>query len=190
MDTLKWRGVLKVREAPASWTIEDFEYWWFPQLVDPKTKRVLIPARMSEKEKDHLTIATSENMLLINGVQTILSYIIDQSTTSPGVMFQYLALGNGVISAVEPADSSVSGEYYRQQITNLSNFGASAVISVVVAAGSGTSTGITNAGWFGIAASGTLGTGTLMSHVMYLPNIVKGAGQQFTFDYSVELASN
>src|SRR5579864_924631 len=99
VDVVKWTGVMKVRELPKGWTLDDFKYWWLPRLEDPKTGIVRIPSRMSEEEKDNLTIAEASNMLLVNGVNNILSYVI-AGGAGPGVMFQYLALGNGALAGV------------------------------------------------------------------------------------------
>ena len=187
MDRIKWSGIVKVRRIPDGWTEEDFKYWWLPRSVDPITGIMRIPPRMSEEEKEGLTIATSHNTLLVNGMNTIVSYIISTGTVT-AVMFQYFAVGSGPISAVAPGNTSLSGEFFRKQTTGVVNAGAQATVSTLFGTSDGNGTW-TCGGLFGISATGTLGSGTLMSEVMYLPNFVKGS-VAYVQDYTLGISSN
>lgn len=191
-DVVRWQGIVTIRKIPDEWTEDDFRCMWLPREVyplgHPKAGQVKIPPRMSEEEKEGLTVARARNTLLINGMNTLISYIVDQSTTSPGVLFQYWAVGNGAISGVDPGNTSLSGEFFRKAITGIVNTGSQATISTALGTADATGTWTCSA-LFGISATGTANSGTMISEVLYLPNFVKGS-VAYTVDYSVSLISN
>ena len=190
-DNSGWHGKLKIRAIPKEWTAEDYDYWWKPREVySPGHKlagQVKVPPRLSEEEKDNLTIWEGPNTLLVAGVNNVLSYVVAQGS-GPGVMFQYMAFGNGSISSIDTQASSLSSEFARKAVSSVINYGAQGTITVVT--GTGDAVGNwTNVGWFGINATGTANSGTLMSQVLIFPAFSKGA-VQYSNDYLVGLVSD
>lgn len=186
-DTVTWRGMVKLRRIPDTWTEEEAAYWWLPREVEPDTRRELVPARYSAEQKETLTVATYRNMLLTAGVGTVLAYL-SSLAGSPGTMFQYLALGSGAISGVLPSDTLLAGEYFRKVITSSVVSGNQMTLSTVLLTTDGVGT-ITNLGLFGLSATGTANSGTLMTKILALPGFSKGSVQYYV-DYIVSLASN
>ena len=191
VDTLRWSGKLKIRALPKLWTPEKYAYWWLPRELyppgHPKAGQVKVGPRMSEEEKETLTVAESENTLLVAGVNNVLSYVVSQGS-GPGVMFQYMAFGNGAISQVNTLATTLATEFARKAVSGVINYGAQGTITTVTAAGDAVGSW-TNVGWFGIAATGAANSGTLMSQVLIFPAFVKGA-TQYSNDYIVGLVSN
>lgn len=162
-----WHGDILVREVPADWTEEDFKRYW---------------STMSPRERDRHTLYQTHNLLTTNGRTQILSYCSATGTVTP--FCQYFALGNFPITAVAPLDAAVQGEVYRAAPTVVSSSGNTTDISMFLN-GTTANTTLTNCGIFGNNATGTSGSGTLMTHALF--NFTKSSGQQITCDYLITL---
>lgn len=192
-DLVKWNGKLKIRRIPDVWTPEDYDYWWLPREVYPVGHKlagqVKVGARLSEEEKDNLTVCESENTLLVAGVTSVLDYVIATGTPSVSPFISYMAFGEGSISSINTLATSLATEFARKAITSIVNYGAQATMTAVTAAGDAVGNW-TCIGWFGGAsASSTLGSGQLQSEVLIFPAFVKGA-TSYSNDYQVGLISN
>lgn len=164
----KFTGIVKVRELPRDCTLEDFLEWW------PK---------LTEREKERWTAYEHKNTLTTAGRNQILSYIASSTSTTLG-FGQYFSVGTFPINSVSPGDGSVSGELYRAvpntatiigtQLDLATYFGPSQAVGL-----------LTNAGLYGINASATLGSGTLMTHTLYSYNKVNGT--PINNDYLINL---
>ena len=174
-------GIIRVRRIPDEWTEEDYRYWWLPE-TDGHGK-ILRPARISEQEKER-EYQTDEftNLITTNGRTNVLTYI-GSSTGSTTQWSQYFAVGTGAITAVSASDTSLSNEVFRKSQASFSVNGT--LVDVNFQFGTTDAEfAYTNAGIFGNAASGTLGSGTLMTHALF--SYTKGA-YAISIDYVINL---
>src|SRR5947207_1818109 len=105
IDTIKIKGIIRIREHPFGDDYEELSKWWFPEL---NARGVVIrPARMSEREKDRYTVVEAENQLMTAGIQQILTYIGMPSGTAI-LISKYFAVGTGAISQTTPTDTSLA----------------------------------------------------------------------------------
>lgn len=161
-DSISIQGRIRVREVPFS-SEEEWRYWWLGefQIIDGVKKMIRAP-RMSERQKERYTAAESTNILVDGGITQILTFVGSASGNSTAFA-EYLAFGNGALSAVSPSDTSLANEIFRI-VPTLSNISGVQLNISAFHAGGGSSTVLTNAGLFGNGASGTLGSGTMMTH--------------------------
>lgn len=167
-ETLRFRGLIKARELPTGCELPDFLTWW---------------PRLSERERERYTVYEHSNALTTNGRNQVLTYIGSSTATTLG-FGQYFAVGNFGINTVSPGDTSVQGEFYRAVPNTTVITGTQIDVSTYFGPTSGTGL-ISNAGLFGINATATLGSGTLMTHALY--NYTKPNGTAVTFDYLINL---
>lgn len=124
-------------------------------------------------------MAEKANILVSGGITQVLNYVGASGGNSTGFAQQF-AVGNIGILQVTSADTSVAGEYFRAAPSTASVSGTQQDISVF--AGTTQANGlITNAGLWGNGASGTLGSGTLMTHSLFQYN--KTNAVAVSFDY-------
>lgn len=179
MDIIHVEGIIRTRLLPEDWTYADYAYWWLPEF--DSNMRIIRMPRMSNKEKERYTVAEEHNLLTTNGRTQILTFI-GASGTGTGAFAQYFAVGTGSISSVSAGDTSLATELYRA-------VPASAVISgnqidISIPFGAGVANGTwTNAGIFGVNATSTSGSGTLMTHALY--SYTKTNTQSVTNDYLI-----
>lgn len=174
-------GHIRVREVPFE-TEEEWRRWWLPECSE--NGKILLPARMSEGEKERYSVADSTNILVESGIGQLLTYI--GSTTGNTTAFaKYFAVGNVNITEVNSNDTSLANEYYRVAPSTSNVNDVQIDISSFFGASNGNGD-ITNGGLFGGSATATLGSGTLMtkSKMKY----TKVDGQAVTFDYLISYA--
>jgi hypothetical protein len=172
-------GIIRVRRIP-DWTEAEYRYWWLPE-TNGKGK-IVRPARMREKEKEQYQIGEYANAIMNAGRTAVLSYM-GSSTGSTTQWSQYLALGTGAISAVNPTDTTLANEVYRVAQTTYSTNGTQLDVNFNIGATSGEFS-YTNAGIYGAGATSTLNSGTLMTHALFA--YTKGA-YSIAIDYLINL---
>lgn len=168
-------GLIRARAVPFE-TEAEWRHWWLGEF--DARGQMIRPPRMSEKEKEKYTVAEAPNILVSSGITQVLNYV--GANNGNAVAFaQYFAVGNIAIAQLNSNDTSVAGEFFRAAPSLSTVSGSQIDVSTFV--GSGQAVGsITNAGLFGNGASGTIGSGTLMTHSFF--SHVKGSVAE-TFDY-------
>lgn len=180
MDTLNFKGILKIREIPSDWDDIMFRYWWCDERSS--SGALIRKARMSEREKDRWTVLEAENMLMNAGRTQILTFM--GQLTAPAVFTQYYAVGTGTIYLVQPSDFSLTSELFRAVPASFSLVGNAVTVTTNFSTSQANGT-YTNAGIFGVNATSTSGSGTLMTHVLY--NYTKTSSQAIVNDYTMSL---
>jgi hypothetical protein len=156
-------GIIRVRRLPEGWTSEDYAKWWLPT-TDGEGK-ILIPARMSEKEKERYQEAVGFNQIMNAGRTAVLSYIGSPSGSSTQ-WSQEFAVGTGLITGISPTDTSLSNEIARKIPASFSVTGTLVDINIQFGITDAVAN-YTNAGLFGNGASSTLGSGTMMTKALF-----------------------
>lgn len=176
------RGTVRVREVPFKDEAE-WRRWWLGEFDDKG--RMIRPPRMSEREKERYTVTESENMLVANGITQVLNYVGTSDGSSVGFA-QQLAFGNTPLSRVNESDTSLAGEFLRIAPSPTSILATQTEVSAFHPGGS-SSTVFTNAGLFGNGATGTLGSGTLMTHLLlqYTQPAASTQIPSVSFDYLI-----
>jgi hypothetical protein len=170
MITLHFEGIVRVYElSDAHLEDADFQRWW---------RRFTL----SEKEREAKLVIEARNMLMNAGRTQLLNFV--GSSGSTNAFSQYYSVGTGAIYTVTPSDSTIAGELFRAQPASYSIVGNSVTISTnfTTAQANGT---YTNAGLWGNGASATLGSGTLMTHMLY--SYTKTNANAITSDYAITL---
>lgn len=160
-EQLHFSGVIRARVPPFE-TREEWAYWWLPEMVGGKIVRV---ARMSEREKERYTVYEARNMLMLAGRTQILTYIGSNNGNSTGFA-QYFAVGTFPINKLTAGDTSLQGELFRAIPSTSAISGTQIDVSTFFGSSQAVGT-YTNAGLFGNGATGTSGSGTLMTHSLY-----------------------
>lgn len=180
VDTIKWTGILKVREVPFE-TEEEYLYWWAAQR-DSTGRQIGMP-RMSQREKECYTVYESKNTLLNAGRTQLLTYISANNGT--GLAFaQYFAVGTGAIAAVQASDTTLATESFRKAITTATISGNQVTLSTYFGPSEANQT-YTNAGIWGDFATSSLGTGTL--YLKVLDSYTKTSANGISNDWVVVL---
>lgn len=166
LERLGIEGMITLHEIP-DWTDEEFRRYW---------------PRMSEEERERRVILQTKNLITNAGIANILNNLSTAGLGQQQPLTQILSVGNGAISGVTRADTSVAGDGFgtnaRKAPTTFAIVGFTTTITTNYASGDANGTW-TNAGFYGFKVSGgqsattTSGTGALMTHVLF--NFVKGA---------------
>lgn len=150
-------GHILLRELPPGCELEDFLDMW------PK---------LSLKERDRYSVAEHRNTLTSAGRAQVLTYLSSSYATTLGFAQQF-SVGTFPINTVSPGDSAVQGEIFRATPQTATITGTQVDVSTFF--GPSQANGLyTNCGLYGLAATSTLGTGTLMTHSLYKYNKVNG----------------
>src|SRR6185503_6336669 len=168
-DSIHISGLIRAREVPFD-SIEEWRTWWLGEFDN--SGRMIRAPRMSEREKERYTVAESSNILVSSGITQVLNYIGSASGNSTAFA-QYFGVGNIAISQLNSNDTSVAGEYFRAAPSLSTISGTQIDISTFFGSTQGNGS-ITNAGLFGGAATGSTGTGTLMTHSLFTYTKVNG----------------
>lgn len=195
MEHLNIHGIITLYKIPDEWSDEDFKYWWCPG-THPMTGEILRPARISDEAKSQLIAkAPVENLITNNGLTSLLSNMCISGIGSLYPFFQILSVGNGAITGVARADSSVAGDGFatgaRKAPTSYSVTGFSAQVVTNFASGDAVGTW-TNIGIYGYNsgsaqnATTTSGTGNLNTHALY--NFTKGSSA-YALNYAFTLSN-
>lgn len=172
MDILGIKGIITAHEIP-DWTDEEFAERW---------------ARMSEGEKRSRLIPLAdgrmqaENLITNAGIALLLNNVSVPGQGNMQPFAQILSVGNGSISGVTRADTSVAGDGFgtnsRKAPASFTITGFTTAIVTNFASGDANGTW-TNIGLYGFKVSGaqnastSIGTGALMTHALF--NFPKGA---------------
>lgn len=173
-------GVVRVYRLPDRWSEADYRYWWLPETDGHGT--ILRPARLSPAEKRRYLLDETHNMIMVAGRSQVLAFLGSSSGTT-AAFTQFFAIGTGTIASVSPSDTSLANEIFRKAPATYSVQGTEVDINVQLGTTDAEAT-YTNVGIFGINASSTLGSGTLMTHA--LCSFTKGAFA-IAIDYLINL---
>lgn len=176
-ERLHLAGLIRARAVPFD-SEEEWRYWWLPEIVNGKIVR---PARMSEREKEKYTVAQAHNILTSNGISAILGYI-GSASGSTEQFAQYFAIGDIAINSVSAGDTSLAGEIFRAA-PSLSNITGVQIDLSTFIGSTQANANWTNVGLFGNGATGTIGSGTLMTHSLF--TYTKVSGTPVTVDYLI-----
>src|SRR5438445_3848299 len=163
-EHIKFTGIVKARELPAGCTREDFLGWW---------------PRLSEKERERYTAYEHKNILTNSGRNQLLNFIASNNVVV-GAFAQYFAVGTFPITSVSPGDTQVQTEIFRAVPTLITLTGQQVNISTYFGP-SQANGNYTNCGLWGINASATLSSGTLMTNALYTYSKINN--QAITNDY-------
>lgn len=168
-DELFYLGRILIRELPAHWDREMFEFWY---------------PRMKERERARYTVGEIKNLITTAGRTQVLTFIGNPSSNT-AAFSQYFAVGTFPINSVQPGDTAVNGELFRAIPSSFTVSGNTVDVSTFFSTAQGNGT-LTNCGLFGVNATGAGGSGTLMTHAL-LNNYVKDNAHTVTFDYLITL---
>lgn len=171
-------GLIRARAVPFE-SREEWTHWWLGEF-DSQGKMIRTP-RMSEHEKERYTVAAHENILVSSGITQLLNYIGASNGNSTGFA-QYFAVGNIALSQVNTNDTSVAGEFFRGAVSQASISGVQQDLSTFVGSTQGVGN-VTNAGLFGVNATSTIGSGTMMTHALF--QYSKPNNTAITYDYLI-----
>ncbi|MGZ6281711.1 MAG: hypothetical protein ACXWQ5_00190 [Ktedonobacterales bacterium] len=119
------------------------------------------------------------------GRTALLNYLATTTATSQtGV--QYFAVGNGASVTPAAGDTSLGAEVFRKLLSSTTISGNSIDLSsVFLTTDTASNTTYTEAGIFGVSATGTANSGTLFAHASY--NYTKSSSVNLTNDYYIYL---
>ena len=179
-ETIGFQGILRLRELPEEWSHADYLKYWCGER-DEQGRMVTLPI-ITEREKERYTVVEAHNQLTVNGRAAILGYMGSSSgSTTP--FGSYLAIGTGALQATSPTDTSLVYEVFRKAQSAYTPQGSQVDINFQLTSGNAQVT-MTEAGLFGGSASGTIGSGTLDTHVLFA--FTKGAFS-ISADYLINL---
>ena len=167
-------------------TMEEVDRWFSPAFrVDGKGRRMAVgEPRMSKRERERYLVACGHNLITNNGKSAIVGYLGTAGTLNDPFATE-LAAGSGAISKVAGGDTSMPGEFYRQQPTSLIYTGSTQIDIQTLITGSNGNGSWTNIGlWGSSAASGTLGSGVLYTHALF--GYTKATGSVY-IDYIITI---
>lgn len=192
MDAIGIHGIITLHEIPNEWSEEDFNYWWCP-LTTPDGQ-ILQPARITDEAKAQRIVKKTENLITNAGIALILTNLSVANQVQQFPVTQILSVGNGAISGVTRADTSVAGDAFgtnaRKAPSSFSRVGFQTTIVTSYASGDANGSW-TNIGFYGYNtgssqnATTTAGTGALMTHALF--SFTKGAtayAVNYTFNLS------
>jgi len=168
--TLHFEGIVRVYELSDEQLFDaDFQRWW---------RRF----SLAEKEREARLVVEAKNMLMNAGRTQLLNFVGSSGSTS--AFAQYYAVGTGAIYTVTPSDSQLAGELFRAQPASYSIVGNAVTISTNFTSGQANGT-YTNAALFGVNATSTANSGTMMTHMIY--TYTKTNANGITSDYTITL---
>ncbi len=175
-DTLHIEGILRIYEVPPELLDKNFLLKWYRHITKKGWKHLTL----ADKAREGKQVVEAHNLITTAGRTQILNFI--GASGSTGAFAKYYSVGTGAIYVVQPSDTALANELFRavpasysvvgNQVTITTNFGTSQA--------NGT---YTEAGLWGGAASGTLGSGTLYTHLLY--SYVKVNGVAIINDYTL-----
>lgn len=177
MDTLGIHGIITLYEIPSQWTDQDFATLW---------------PIMHKEEKRSRQILEVENLITNAGIATLLNNMSVAGQGNMQPFAQILSVGNGTLSGVTRADTSVVGDGFvptaRKAPASFRVSGFSTIVLFNFAATDAVGTW-TNCGVYGMNVSGaqqattTPATGQLNTHVLfsYVKNNSTAIGINYTF---------
>jgi hypothetical protein len=183
IEHIKVAGIIRFRRIPDDWSEEEYRRLWLPEWNDDHTK-IIREAIITPKEKERYTVGEYHNILTTSGRQEILTYLASTAANTPA-FGQYFALGTGAIQTVSPGDSQLQGEIFRAAPSTATITGTQLDLATLISASQAVGT-LTNGGLFGISATSSSNTGTLMTHSL-VNNFVKDNSHTYTIDYLLSI---
>jgi hypothetical protein len=150
----------------------------FPADLDADAWQEILKMPLEARRRCASHVAEFSNIITQNGKLQILSMIGNTGTTL--AFSQYFAIGTTSIISVQASDTSVPGEFYRTVLSSFTVLGTQVDCVFSIPSGSGNNT-YASVGIFGGGATGTLGSGTLMSHA--LSTYTKTSANSLAVDY-------
>ena len=179
-ETIGVCGLLRIRELPEDWSEAEYLKYWCGER--DAQGRMIAPPRIAEREKARYTVLEARNQLMVQGRGFALSYF--GATNGNAQAFgKYLAIGTGTLQATSPTDTQLVNEVFRVVQSANTVQGSQVDINFQLTAGNAQVV-MTEAGLFGGSASGTAGSGTLCTHVLF--SYTKGAFP-ISCDYLINL---
>jgi hypothetical protein len=167
-DEMRVTGIIKIREYPLGASLEDWLAWW---------------PLLTEQERDRYTLYEHHNTITNSGRTQALTYLSASTATVQG-WAQYFAVGTLATNTVGAGDTVLGNEIYRQVPTTTTVTGTQVDIATVI--GTNTAPGVyTNGGLYGVTATGSANSGTLVTHS--LMNYTKVNGVPVVADYLINL---
>lgn len=187
-------GIVTLHKIPDAWSDEDFKHWWCP--VTAPNGQILQPARISNETKrawlqplDDGSLYV-ENLITNNGISQLLTNIGVQAQASMQPFAQILAVGNGSISGVTRADTTLPGDGFatgsRKAPASHANTGFSVTITTNFLSTDAVGTWSSLALFGGGSATTTSATGTMETHALFSFN--KGSNA-YAVNYVVLLSN-
>lgn len=161
-------GLVKIRELPYGCEMADFLEMW---------------EKMTPREKERMTVYEHHNTITSAGRTQALTYLSSSTATTLGFA-QYFAVGTFPINSVSPGDTSVQTEIFRAVPQTITITGTQADVATMFGSAQANGT-YTNCGLYGINATSTSGSGSLMTHSIY--QYTKANGQAIVNDYLLNL---
>jgi len=176
LDGLSFAGMIKVRVLPFD-RHDEIAYWW-------------LSGRMNERERSRYTAVEAHNLVTLAGKKALLTYLSNQESTNPAWARQF-GVGNFPIISVTPGDTSVQGEFYRNNpsavvISNNAQGNPTTIDLTTIFSGTNGNGRWFSVGLFGSGATSTTGTGQLNTHALISPSYVKATGN-VSIDYQIQL---
>jgi hypothetical protein len=166
-DHFSLEGILRVYEFSCDAEAQDLYAWW-PRLS------------CQEKAREGKLVVEARNKLMSAGRTQLLSFLGASGATT--AFSQYYAVGTGAIFTISPNDVLLAGELFRAIPASFSVVGNAVTVTTPFSTGQANGT-YTNAGLFGNNATGTSGSGTLMTHLLY--SYVKTGAVAIANDYTI-----
>ena len=137
---------------------------------------------LSEKAREGHLVVEAHNLITSAGRTQLLTFTGSNSTTTAWA--QYYAVGTGAIYSVQASDIALATELFRAVPASFTVVGNGVTVTTNFTAAQAVGT-YTNAGVFGNGATGTAGSGTLMTHLLY--SYTKSNTQPIVSDYLFSL---
>jgi hypothetical protein len=169
MESLHITGLLRVYEFSSDAEMAEYANWWPRFSLAEKARK----ARLVVEEHNLVTSAGRTQLLTFAGA----------SGTTAAFAKQY-AVGTGAIASVTAADTSLATELFRLAPSTSTIVGTTVTITTNFSTSQGNGT-YTNAGLWGISATSTPGSGTLMTHILY--SFTKTSAIAIANDYQLSL---
>jgi len=183
IEPITFKGIIKIFEWPADWTVDDIIYWTLPKTYPDGT--IWRPVRMSKKELERYQVREYHNALTTAGRNALLSFAGSSGATTIGFAL-YLAIGSGPINQLGAGDLTLANEIYRQVPNSTAITGTQNDLATIV--GTNTAPGTwAEYGLFGKNATATANSGQLNTHALANPTYTKVNGTPATIDYLINL---
>ena len=145
--------------------------------------------KLREAERERYLVSDVPNIVTQNGRTQILTYVGNGSINAGLIgninpFAQYFSVGIGLIATLSAGDVTVNGEIFRAAPSAAIISGNAVALSTFFGSGSANGT-YTNCGFYGVGATATLGTGTLLTHALY--SFVKTSANSLTTTYIVNV---
>lgn len=177
-----FHGLIRIRELPFD-SYEEYARWWLPQRNE--SGAIIAQARMTQQEKERYTALEARNLLTGSGRTQILGFIGTPTyVASQSAFAQYFSVGTYPFTTPSSGDTTTPGELARATPSTAVITGTQIDIATFFATGAANG-GWTNAGLWGVNATSTLGSGTLMTHSAFA--YTKSSSQAVTVDYLISL---